>query len=57
MQDFLNTVILICAALGSLSFGVVLAFCVCRAGFVLLRVQTRPIEDNGVQAKAQTIEV
>jgi hypothetical protein len=57
MQDFLNTVVLICAAIASLGFGVLLAFWVCRAGFILLRVQARPAEDGAVSSKAQTVEV
>lgn len=56
MQDVVNTLVLICAALASLGLGVILAFAVCRAGFALLRVQSPRVEPSPVQAKAQTIE-
>jgi hypothetical protein len=57
MQDFVNTVVLICAAIASLGLGVILAFWVCRAGFALLRVQARPAESGAVRAKARTAEI
>jgi hypothetical protein len=56
MQDFMNTVVLICAALASLGMGVMLAYVVCRAGFALLRLRTPPAEPAAVPAKTQTIE-
>ena len=57
MQDFINMVVLICAAIASLGFGVVLAFWVCKTGFMLLRVQTRPAEPTAVPVKTQTAEI
>ena len=40
MQDFVNMVVLICAAIASLGLGVILAYTICRAGFALLRQRT-----------------
>ena len=57
MQDIVNMVVLICAAISSLGLGVLLAFWVCRAVFILLRMQARPAESAAVQAKAQAAEV
>jgi hypothetical protein len=57
MQDFVNMVVLICAAIASLGLGVVLAFAVCRFGFVLLRTQTRSQQPSAIPVKAQTAEV
>ena len=57
MQDFANTVVLICAAIASLGLGVILAYAVCRAGFALLRVQAHPAKPATAQAKAQPAEV
>ncbi len=57
MQDFMSTIVLICAALASLGLGVMLAFAVCRAGFTLLRLQAPRAEASAVSAKTQTIEV
>ena len=57
MQDFVNMVVLTCAAIASLGLGVMLAYAVCRAGFALLRVQARPAEPAAVPAKTQPAEV
>jgi hypothetical protein len=57
MQDFVNLVVLICAAITSLGLGVLLAFAVFRAGFAMLRVEARPAEPKAIQAEAQTAEV
>ena len=56
MQDFVNTLVLICAALASLGLGVILAFAVCRAGFALLRMQPPRVTAVPVPAKPQTSE-
>jgi hypothetical protein len=56
MQDLVSTVVLICAALASLGFGVMLAFAVCRVGFALLRLQSPRVDSLAATAKAQTIE-
>jgi hypothetical protein len=37
MQDAMNTLMLICASLASLAFGVLLAYGVCRAAFAQFR--------------------
>jgi hypothetical protein len=56
MQDLMSTVVLICAALASLGFGVLLAFAVCRAGFALLRSQSPRPNSVAAQPKAQALE-
>jgi hypothetical protein len=56
MQDLMNLVVLICAALASLGLGVMLAFAVCRAGFALLRLQAPRAEASAVSAKTQSVE-
>ncbi len=57
MQDLANMVVLICAAIASLGLGVLLAFALCRMGFALLRVQTRPAQPATVQSKVQAAEI
>jgi len=42
MSDLLNLVMLICAAVGSMAFGILTAYGILRAGFALLRPQQRP---------------
>lgn len=43
MQDALNTLMLICASLASMAFGVLVAYWMCRAGFAVLRVHARSV--------------
>jgi len=57
MQDFVNMVVLICAAIASLGLGVMLAYAVCRTGFAVLRLQARPAKSAAAQPKAQPAEV
>ena len=56
MQDFVNTVVLICAAIASLGFGVALAFGLCRAGFAVMRAQVPSRERDALAAKPQVVE-
>jgi hypothetical protein len=43
MTGVLNFVMLICASIGSMAFGVLAAYGILRAGFALLRPQPRPL--------------
>jgi hypothetical protein len=56
MQDIFNSILLICAAIASLGFGVILAFGVCRAAFALLRAHSRSSQPTPVATKAQVAE-
>jgi hypothetical protein len=42
MADLLNLAMLICASIGSMAFGILAAYGILRAGFSLMRLQTRP---------------
>jgi hypothetical protein len=48
MTDLLNLVMLICAAVGSMAFGILAAYGILRVGFAMLGPQRRP-----APAKAQ----
>ena len=41
MSDLLNFVMLICATVGSMAFGILAAYGILRAGFALMRPQPR----------------
>lgn len=56
MQDFANTIALICAAIAALGFGVLLAFWICRAGFAVMRNQARTREQSEMPAKPRAVE-
>lgn len=43
MQDALNTLMLVCASLASMAFGVLVAYWICRAGFAVLRIHARSV--------------
>lgn len=43
MADLLNLVMLICACVGSMAFGILAAYGILRAGFALMRPQPRPV--------------
>lgn len=53
MQDFVNTILLICAALASLALGVMLAYGFCQAAFAVFRIHARSVKAALPQAKAQ----
>jgi hypothetical protein len=42
MADLLNLIMLVCAAIGSLVFGILSAYAILRLGFGLMRRQPRP---------------
>jgi len=54
MTDLLNLVMLICASIGSLAFGILAAYGILRAGFALLRPQKRP---NPVKTQPEVARV
>ncbi|MDE3188452.1 MAG: hypothetical protein KGM96_13140 [Acidobacteriota bacterium] len=54
MADLLNLTMLICAALGSMAFGVLAAYGIFRIGFALMRPQKSPV---AVKAGAKTASV
>lgn len=41
MTDFMNLVMLVCAAMGSMAFGVLAAYWIFRVGFALMRPQKK----------------
>jgi len=51
MQEAVNTLMLICAALASLAFGVLLAYGVCRAAFDRLRHHAGQVAAQRAQAQ------
>jgi hypothetical protein len=43
MQDLINSVMLICAGVAALAFGVLAAYGICRAAFAVLRIHARSV--------------
>jgi hypothetical protein len=50
--DFLNFVMLVCASIGSMAFGILAAYAILRAGFALMRPQPRPAPIKPPQPEA-----
>ena len=57
MQDFVNTVILICAVMAAMAFGVLLAYGVCKGAFSLFRIHARSVAASSVRAKTEIARV
>lgn len=55
MQDLLNTFLLICAAIASLSLGVLLAYAVCKAAFAMLRMHAQTLRPALAPVKVEAI--
>jgi len=53
MQDVLNLVMLICAAVAALAFGVLAAYGICRAAFAALKVHARAYTVEAPQTKPE----
>lgn len=54
MQDVINTVMLICASLAAMAFGVLAAYFICRAAFAVLRVHARSVGMAAAGMQSQT---
>jgi hypothetical protein len=53
MQDALNLVMLICAAVAALAFGVLAAYGICRAAFAALKIHARAYAASAPQPKPE----
>lgn len=53
MQDALNLVMLVCAAVAALAFGVLAAYVACRAAFALLKIHARSYAVRAPQPKPE----
>ena len=54
MQDAINFLMLTCASLAALAFGVLSAYGVCRAAFAAIRIHARSVAAHAEQPEAQT---
>ena len=51
MQDAINFVMLTCASLAALAFGILSAYGVCRAGFAAIRAHSRSVAAQAAQTE------
>ena len=57
MFNVVDSLMLICATLASLAFGVLVAYAVCRTAFVLLRWHARAVGNAAPQPAAQVAKL
>ncbi len=57
MQDFVSTMILICAAIAALGLGVVMAYGLCKFGFIALKMHARSMAPATPRVKPRTAEI
>jgi hypothetical protein len=50
MQDLVNTVMLICAVMAAMAFGVLLAYGVCKGALLLFRIHARSVAATSVRS-------
>lgn len=55
MTDWLNLGMLICAAIGSMAFGILAAYWILRTGFALMRPHRRPVAVKAEPEAARVI--
>jgi hypothetical protein len=48
MQDVINTLMLVCASLAALAFGVLAAYGICRSAFAIFRIHARSVAASTV---------
>lgn len=55
MSDLLNLVMLVCATVGSMAFGVLAAYGVFRVGFAMMRPRRQPVSVKAQAEPATTL--
>lgn len=55
MQNAINTVMLLCAILASLAFGVLAAYVICRGAFAALRAHAQSIHATAAKATPRPV--
>jgi hypothetical protein len=55
MTDLLSFVMLVCASIGSMAFGILAAYGILRAGFALMRPHPRPAVAKARQEVARVL--
>lgn len=55
MQDAMKLLMLFCASVAAMAFGVLVAYAICRAGFAVLRIHARSValHHTGIQGSSK----
>jgi len=57
MQDFFNLVMLVCASLASMGFGILAAYALIKGGFAMMHWHSQQQAPEAVKAQAQVARV
>jgi hypothetical protein len=49
MQDAINFLMIVCASLAALAFGVLTAYGICRTAFAIIRIHARSVAAQAIQ--------
>jgi hypothetical protein len=57
MQDAINLLMLVCASVAAMAFGVLAAYGICRAAFAILRIHARSVEGTTLSVQQSAVSV
>lgn len=57
MQDAMNLLMLVCASVAAMAFGVLAAYGICRAAFAVLRIHARSVAGASFRVPRSAISV
>ncbi len=56
MQDAMNLLMLVCASVAAMAFGVLAAYGICRAAFAALRIHARSVAGTAISVSAVGVQ-
>jgi hypothetical protein len=57
MQDAMNLLMLVCASVAAMAFGVLAAYGICRAAFAVLRIHARSVAGAAIRVQHSAVSV
>jgi len=57
MQDAMNLLMLVCASVAAMAFGVLAAYGICRAAFAALRIHARSVAGTAISVQRSAVSV
>jgi hypothetical protein len=57
MQDAMNLLMLVCASVAAMAFGVLAAYGICRAAFAALRIHARSVAGTAISVQRSAVGV
>ena len=57
MQDAMNLLMLVCASVAAMAFGVLAAYGICRAAFAALRIHARSVAGTAISVQRSAVSL